>query len=410
MQHIRKFVLGIVVVIGLLFIFFVTAGYFFNATSLKEKLTDQVYQLTGRTVVIRKETRWHLFPRLAIEARNVLVENSDKLNLKPLIRADSVRFYPELFPLFLGRLNVSEVRIQGLTLALDKENFYHSKAEVSGDVQLQGVLNIDREKKLFSFSGNLESTNLLISDLLFKNVHATIDIKNNVILLYPLTANLYEGNYQGQIFIDMGSTQPKITLNGNLAKANANLLFKSVMHKSQVPFSGLLSMTTALRFTPGKPKSQWNSLDGNLTLQVEKGVLHGVNIPALVELGQALVGQGKLPAFAHSNQTDFSDLQGSFQIHHGVLLNEDLMLRSEQLIATGHGRIDLVQEKVDYYLKAGFIAHKKVPIHIYGPFDDLNINTEALQINEKMLVSKVKHLEGKIKEKLHDLHIDTLFS
>lgn len=407
MNYVRKLLWTMLV---LLLVIFAVGYYFFNLPILKEKLTQQVYQLTGYTLVIRGDVRWVLFPRLAVCAKDVFVENPDKSNPKPLMQAESVQFYPEWLPLFSGHLHISEVSIRGLTLSLKKTRFYYPNAEIAGDLKLQGTLSVDHEKKLFSFSGDLQSPALSIGNLLFTNVHTTVDIKKNLILLYPLTANLYEGNYQGQVLIDNSGAQPKVTLNGTLTKANANLLFKSVLYQTQIPFSGFVNMTMAMSFVPGALEKQWNTLNGNIKLQVEKGVLYGVNIPALVELGQALVGRGQLPHVSRINQTNFSDLHGSFQIHYGVLLNEDFMLHANPLVVTGHGRIDLNRQLVDYHLM-GVVDHEKnVPIHIYGPFNNLNVDTEALHFNEKVLINKAKQLHIKIKAKLHELHLENLFS
>jgi uncharacterized protein involved in outer membrane biogenesis len=406
MSYVRKILLTIFI---LLLVFFIAAYYCFDLPQLKEKLTQQAYQLTGYQLAIRGKIHWCLSPRLAICTENVVVANSEPSNSKPWMQAESVKFYPEFFPLFVGHLNISEVSIRGLTLSLKKTRFYYPHAEIAGDLKLQGTLSVDHEKKLFSFSGDLQSPALLIGSLLFKNVHTTVDIKKNLILLYPLTANLYEGDYRGQVLIDNNGTQPKMTLNGTLTHADANLFFKSILYQPQVPFSGILNMGMAISFVPGQLEKQWNTLNGNIKLQVEKGVLYGVNLPVLVELGQALVGGSQLPRISQIHQTNFSDLHGSFQIRHGVLSNEDFMLHANPLVVTGHGRVDLNRKLVDYNLM-GVVDHEKnVPIHIYGPFNNLNVDTEALHFNEKVLMNKAKQLHLKIKTKLKELHLENLF-
>jgi AsmA protein len=228
------------------------------------------------------------------------------------------------------------------------------------------------------------------------------DIKNAILALKPLTANLYEGDYTGDILIDMRPSIPTVALNGMLKKANASLLFTNIMQKNNYPFTGTLDMSTMLKFTLGEPYTLRKTLNGNITIRLQNGVLHGINIPALIELGQAFFQQTALPPVA-KNQTDFGVMKGTFQIQNGVMVNQDLTLQSSELTATGWGKINLVDEKIDYHLKAGLVGHQTaVPILIRGNIDHPMVMPDTEQLATETLKEHVNQLKDKLKEKYGD--------
>ena len=50
-------------------------------------------------------------------------------------------------------------------------------------------------------------------------------------------------------------------------------------------------------------------------------------------------------------RTDFAQLTGTFVIKNGVAHNEDLLMSSPVMKMTGHGDIDIAQDKMDYLAK-----------------------------------------------------------
>lgn len=363
MSTTRKLTYITLAVIGFLMIILATAS-FMNFSFMREKVSQQIFERSHYKPAILGDIYWSFLPTPKIKLQNIIIANK-KPNSTPLAKADSIELYPEILPLLSGHFKIKSVAIHELS----------------------------------------------IGNLVFKNVQATINIKNNLILLHPLTANFCEGNYEGQLLIDLNDKKPKITLNGNLSKANARLLLKSLINNGEIPFSGTVNIETAINFTPDESEIISKNINGNTKITVADGILYGMNIPALIQVGSALFEQGKLPTISHLNQTHFDSLHGSFQIHQGTLWNQDLMLRANELIVRGHGQIDLPHESMNYYLNAGLTNHTKTtPIHIQGPFSNLQLNTQLGHIDQKTLIEKTSHLKEKIKEKIKQFHLEALFS
>ena len=86
-----------------------------------------------------------------------------------------------------------------------------------------------------------------------------------------------------------------------------------------------------------------------------------------------------------ARQTDFSQLDGSFDIRNGVGPNSDLDGRSDFLRVGGEGSVDLVQGRIDYLLRARVVNtaggragpemvmlnNVTVPVELHGPFGNI---------------------------------------
>lgn len=504
----KKFIfgLGIVIVVGLLI--GITIFRHITPDSIKSEISNQFYELTGRSLVINGDIHWSFFPWLGVKVQNVVINNTSDFPRVPLAKADKVDVAIKLIPLLANHIEIGDVSIDGLDLHLIKKangqkNWDHLSADsssqtdstteeksnlkahtfqihsinikqsriffddqkehktidlsyvnaatknislnrpfdlkfsfdfkkqpdsTSGDIAFDGTLAIFSEKDAPSFShltfavqGRVQSNTLPVGSFLFKNVQAKLDVNHEIASLNALTANLYGGNYTGNIFIDMKSVPHVITLDGALTKADVSMLFTKFMHKNNSPFTGTANLTTKLKFTTGTANAMFSTLNGNVNVLLENGVLHGINIPALIDLGQAVLKRQSLPK-GTNNQTDFGKLSATFQIQNGVMSNRDLMLQSSQLEATGQGNIDLVKQRINYRLNAGLIGHKTmIPIVIQGNLDHPTIGPDVQKVLKNSAVDRLlttvtggdTDKKNKLKEKLggelKKLHLESLF-
>ena len=129
-------------------------------------------------------------------------------------------------------------------------------------------------------------------------------------------------------------------------------------------------------------------LSGRLSLALRPAALRGV------DLAQTLRGWRTASASASGSdtvasdaqrQTEFSQLDGSFEIRDGVGRNTNLDGRSDFLRVGGEGSIDLVQNRVDYLLRARVVNaasgragpemvmlnNVTVPVELHGPFGNI---------------------------------------
>ncbi|MDE2090154.1 MAG: AsmA family protein, partial [Gammaproteobacteria bacterium] len=162
------------------------------------------------------------------------------------------------------------------------------------------------------------------------------------------------------------------------------------------------------------------SLNGNARFALTHGAVKGVNITALANQAWALYHRQPPAPQTGPNQTDFSRLSGSATVIHGLIRNQDLLLESPSLRATGAGTVNLVNDQIDYLLKALLIRPGQsqagsaasqlkgltVPIRVTGTIEkpryQLDLEAALTESQKARLQQKKQELEQKLQQKLQD--------
>lgn len=161
-------------------------------------------------------------------------------------------------------------------------------------------------------------------------------------------------------------------------------------------------------------------LNGNGQFALRDGALKGVNLAALVRKAKATLS-GSTAADDGPQQTDFTELTGSFTASNGVISNQDLKMLSPLVRVGGKGTVSLPADQINYRLETVLVADttgqggtvdKKglvIPILVTGPLSkpayapDLqglvlgNLGSDP-KATIKGLGESVKELKGDIKK------------
>jgi AsmA protein len=132
-----------------------------------------------------------------------------------------------------------------------------------------------------------------------------------------------------------------------------------------------------------------------------------------IDLAQTLRGWRTAPEGGNTTvagdatrQTDFSQLDASFEIRDGVGHSTDLDARSDFLNVTGEGSIDLARRRVDYLLRARVVNTAggragpemvmlngvMVPVDLQGPFGDVQWQVRWPSVTAGVVVRSVPNV------------------
>jgi len=169
---------------------------------------------------------------------------------------------------------------------------------------------------------------------------------------------------------------------------------------------GTLAMDTDFNAV-GLTDAATKTLNGRGKVLLSDGKVRGFDIAgAIRRFTQPGVESGP-------QETDFSQLAGSFTVRDGVATNNDLFMASPLLRVSGEGTVDLVQKQLDYHVKpivVGTLAGQgdtvtlrkglSVPLHISGPFAAPKVRPEisakSLIENAPALLDKKGNLGSKL--------------
>lgn len=275
---------------------------------------------------------------------------------------------------------------------------------------------VDTLRKL-DVDGSIAIGKLKAYNIRSQDIKITTVAKHGNLRVHPATAKLYGGNYSGDVKIDARGREPLLSMNEKLSGVQAEPLFKDVAGKDIL--SGVANLTAQLTAKGAQPDAIKRTLNGLVTFSFANGAIKGVNIPLMIRRAVALINRQPTPPDEPA-KTDFAELKGTATARNGLIENRDLVLQSPLLRVDGAGNANLVNEQVDYLIKAKLVASLKgeggssmgklagvpIPIRVTGNFSQPKYSVDLQQILTETQKAKIdekkKQLEDKYRNKLQD--------
>lgn len=146
-------------------------------------------------------------------------------------------------------------------------------------------------------------------------------------------------------------------------------------------------------------------LEGSGSVALTKGEILGLDIPGMLRsLDTSYVGEGQ--------KTIFDRLGGSFVIAQGVLRNDDLVLSSPYITATGAGEVGLGARDLEYRIKATALADDAgaggltAPLLIKGPWANPKFSLDLQALADEKLAEERAKLEAQLQAKADALQVE----
>ncbi len=277
-------------------------------------------------------------------------------------------------------------------------------AAAAGGLQLP--METLRKLKL---DGQLKVSTLKVSSMHLRDFRLDIKAHRGLIRLEPISAALYEGQYQGNMTLDARGKTPHFSLDEKLSKIHINPLLRDLLDKDIL--SGRADLKLRLNARGTDINAIQKQLNGTAAFALQNGALKGVNIAQLIREATAAIKGQAMQQNAQPPQTDFSALSGTIKITKGIASNQDLSMQSPFLRLSGKGNADLVRQRIDYRVHAKIVKTDTgqggksrqalkgvdIPIHIGGTFSQ-----PSYQVDKRFLTQLLKHKAKKrLRKKLH---------
>ncbi len=250
------------------------------------------------------------------------------------------------------------------------------QAEIPVDLPVEWMRTLDLD-------GRLTLETLTFLGLNLQDIDVVLRARDGEWRLEPLTAQGYEGRLETRASVNVREEVPQFVLGLNLENIAIGPLLEAMQEDES-----LLLGTGNLRLdvhTAGTRVEDWIArLNGDGELAFEDGAVRGINVARIIRRAEARL-RGETPEDDDEpNETDFSELRGSFRIDDGVVHNQDLEANSPLLRVAGRGSADLADQTLDYRLDTTLVATIEgqrgrsleelrgvtLPIRISGTFDE----------------------------------------
>lgn len=241
--------------------------------------------------------------------------------------------------------------------------------------------------------GTFDIGKLKISAVHSEKIHLEVNANKGLIKLAPLSANMYQGQYSGNINLDARGKTLKLSLNESLKGVQVGQLLKDLSGSN--PLSGVASAQAKLTGNGATVDRIKATLSGNGNFSFADGSINDINIAESIRKAKAALGGKKITSNA-AEKIYFSSLTGSFTVKNGVISNPDLLVKSPLLRIDGSGDIDLPKEGINYGLKVSMLKGITIPVKITGNFDDPKLSLDLAGLFK----DKGKQFIDKWKDKL----------
>jgi AsmA protein len=234
---------------------------------------------------------------------------------------------------------------------------------------------------------SLDIGQVKVSGLTLSGVKAKAVIRDGKLIVDPLQSQLYDGSVQGRLALDGSGDIPVLTLRQTLQGVQVSPLLNDLAEVKRL--AGVANFSLDLN-AAGRTSTQMTSaLNGKLNFGVDDGRIRGINITHSVRYALALL-ERQTPPVKTTDDTPFDFMRGTATIVNGVMYNEDLTGDLIAMNLTGKGKINLVDETIDYDLEVmvpegqrteelglGRAAGRYVPIKVSGSLDDPSVKADV---------------------------------
>ena len=324
---------------------------------------------------------------------------------------------------FKGRLSIPQGDNDTYTMDLKADNIDLDR--YMAPVTEQAAANSSEEVpveipaeliRLINARGSLAVDNAHLSGMQFDDVELGLTTNNGNLRLYPISATLFDGKYNGDVRIDASGDIPVLSVNERIEGVQLAALAKAMFEQENI--SGTINGSFELRGRGADLGAIQRDLDGNIVLELIDGAWEGTDVWYELRRARATFRQEPAPEATLPARTQFSEVSASGPVNNGVFTSNDLIAELPFMRITGNGSANFVEATVDYRMSAEVFDKPEffgddvsadeikdftktvIPLRISGPLASPTIAPDF----EKLLKNELKkEVEDKIKDKLGDL-------
>lgn len=193
-------------------------------------------------------------------------------------------------------------------------------------------------------SGTLAAGSIIYDKTDLTNVHSNVTLNRGVIQLSPATGNVYGGQVNAAITIDMRPAVTTYAINGKLVNADNNQMLSALSNVKDTIY-GTVSSNMNLSFSTPPSGDVTPTLNGTLGLNLVNGKITKLDL--LNELSKI----GKFGT-ASKGYTAISHLTGTLDIRNGVAQTNDLKAAMDGGTLAATGTMNLVNQALNMHVTA----------------------------------------------------------
>jgi AsmA protein len=359
-----------------------------------------------------------LMERLAIEAPvtadpdalgKIIVDATLDLAATETLRADVILVVDDTT--FKGRVSLADdaagtINFDLAADSMDVDRYMAPAEEGAGDGGDAVPVEIPTDLiRSLNVRGNLTFKEASLSGMKFENVKLGINAANGNMRLQPIAANIFGGQYEGDVRINTAGSMPVLSVNENVSGVDLGSLAVAMFDQESV--TGSINGSFKLSGTGDDLAAIQRSLNGSMSMELLDGTWEGTDVWYELRRARALYKKEPAPEPELPPRTRFSSVRASGPVTDGVFRNDDLLAELPFMRLTGKGNVDFAAAKIDYRMSARILERPEfiegasdteldefteavIPLKITGPIADPSIAPDIQQMLKQEAKKEVK--------------------
>ena len=263
--------------------------------------------------------------------------------------------------------------------------------------------------KALLLHGTLSIGSATVAGISLRQVIFNLDAKDGVAHLAPAKAQLYGGDYAGDITLDSRGATPALQLTQSMTSIDVGQLLNDLAKSRRL--SGHGNVTSNLTARGADADTILKSLDGHVDANLANGAVEGIDLWFEINRAMSLIQKQTLPTGSSSGRTKFDTFKASADLNNGVATTKDLNIASQNLHVAGQGTSNLVTEAIDYQLratlykgatgaKAGTLA--EIPVTITGTMSSPKVSPDLGGMARARVQQELDKHKDQLKQQAQD--------
>lgn len=207
--------------------------------------------------------------------------------------------------------------------------------------------------RALNLDGRVRLDELRVAGFDVSDIDINVTAADGIIRIHPLVAQLYQGEYQGDIRLDATGEELRVSANERLNGVQAQPIVTQFLGRDLLRGRGgfrLQAETSGL-----DPMAMLRELVGEMELEFADGAVVGLNLAQMVRNAGARL-QGQSATEAEERTTDFTTLSALLRIDQGRIRNEELRIQSPLFRVEGGGEANIFEQTLDYALTVNLVG------------------------------------------------------
>ena len=263
--------------------------------------------------------------------------------------------------------------------------------------------------------GDFKINTVTLGAMRLDNVTVRLTTGNGKMRIHPVSADLFDGKYEGDVRLDVSGSTPVLSMNERIEGVDLAKLAKAMFEKDNITGSIRGDFKLAGR---GNDMSEiQRTLNGTMSFELRDGVYEGTDVWYELRRARALLKKETPPEPELPARTRFSAVTATSTVTDGIMRNDDFVADLPFMQLTGAGTVNLPEATVDYRMKARVFRKPElveaatpeeiddltktvIPVKITGPVASPKLAPDVEELLRERVEEEIKDA---LKDKLKDI-------